>query len=526
MVLSYAWPRWSAADLASSSLIPLSRQELLNLGLDVSLSELGYRQLVVNWDSTLVVCSFVVSFLGAYSASQVCCQANVSSKSTWHFYAWNGLAGMVLPVYVACVCLRSLCVLRIQPFCSDYAAFGHVGFPHTEYARVPARPLMPHIVHFLAMLAAQFPVDVSLSPGLTAFSAFIAVLFTWIALVSDSFASKYLRKQRRKTARSDNRRGRQRTGHTKGSTSEASKAARPTDIEAQPLLDADDTISDLESAVHTSSSHRSRSHGPQDIEASDRPSGRTSHRPGGYSALNAVDDDGVYSPAEEPVTDMKRNLNETSHLMAVAMEDAKAPPGDVGPSLQRVVDEEYSATKASQQSHDEPFSPPLRLNDINTPFAARLQYSGHGIMMSRENSVVEEGHPERPDSAPLPTRSRRFSFPFFARKRPSGTSPLHNDAANESNTDLTYSDGNTTPRLSSSSTSPFTETSGMPDTYSSRSSSNTSIAKHLPLTRREKLRLKAGGAISHVSLRELLLTLWGDCNREACAKAFVWSSAV
>ena len=114
MVLSYAWPRWSAVDLASSSLIPLSRQELLNLGLDVSLSELGYRQLVVNWDSTLVVCSFVVSFVGAYSASQVCCQANVSSKSTWHFYAWNGLAGTGLAGQCR-LCMLTLVVCPANP---------------------------------------------------------------------------------------------------------------------------------------------------------------------------------------------------------------------------------------------------------------------------------------------------------------------------------------------------------------------------------------------------------------------------
>lgn len=52
-----------------------------------------YRQLHIQWNVTLILLSYVVSLLGAYAASQVCCQSSLCRRGSRGFLAWNLLAG-------------------------------------------------------------------------------------------------------------------------------------------------------------------------------------------------------------------------------------------------------------------------------------------------------------------------------------------------------------------------------------------------------------------------------------------------
>lgn len=277
---------------------------------------------------------------------------------------------------------------------------------------------------------------------MTAFSAILAVGFTWLALVSDAFISKLVRhrKRQRKEAR---RKARQ--SPSIAVQAEGRDYARVSqDVEAQPLLS------------------------PEAVEPNP--------------------------------TAMKQHLMSDSALRAMAF-DAEAPTGDIEA-------EERGAVSRSQ-------SPAVRS-------AGLASVAEQSRAASRSNSPLPPDD-RRPSLSPgedhhrsvSQRSSRRPSLSFFSRKWSSGrisTAP--------SSTDLTDS-GDKYSSTGGSSDHDFSNSSS-----ASSSGGSNSLVRNLPLTRRERSRLKSGAGLASVPLKELLLTLYGDMTLEAMCKAGIWAVAM
>ena len=293
------------------------------------------------------------------------------------------------------------------------------------------------------MLGAVFPVKVSLSPGITVFSAFIAVFFTYLALVSDLFTSKYIRRRIRKARR------------------KAAKA-RKEEAKAQNGTLPEST--------------------PQDIEAADNPLEDAEAQPLLRPQLIETQSMIAESEAEGGLTNLKRSLNDSSRLRALAMDDDR---------LERLTWSSTggaSAQEAGARSGMPNLTEPVTFRD--------------------EPSLSSKPSPE----GLTEHSSRRPSLSFFSRKWSSGNKTVRS-SANASSTDLTASSSDLDRGLSGDGSTTIT------------SSGSGSFMRGLPLSKRERMRLKAGGGTS-TSIKELLLTLYGDCTIEAIAKAGIWAAAI
>ena len=309
------------------------------------------------------------------------------------------------------------------------------------------------------MLAAQFEVQVSLAPGVTVFSAFIAVFFTWLALSSDAFTAKYFRRRRRKAKRLANQQRKNQHANSRAELLDSNGAA---------LL--------------------------QELSPSRLPSENAEEQPL-LAAFEDGNNDELPSPPSGRVTNMKRDLNEACHLRAIAFDD----------------------TQLSRDSSDSrPPTPQIPPSDTPRDLITKATSN-----LANANAI-SNGRPPRS----LQTSSRRPSLLSFARKWSSGqtTAKL---TPTPSSTDLTdaSSSSDKVHNHSHGATTPLSEggdTSGGGTTASTPSSS---FVRGLPLTLREKSRLKAGSGMV-ATPKELVLTLWGDCTIEAVAKSAIWAMAV
>lgn len=102
----------------------------------------GMRQLEPHWNGALIAASIAISLLGAFTSTQLMCQARISRY----------LSGIIVWI--------SLSSLTFG-FCSIWC------------------------LHFVAMLACELDLRIGLNVGLTILSAFLAVFFTFFALASD-----------------------------------------------------------------------------------------------------------------------------------------------------------------------------------------------------------------------------------------------------------------------------------------------------------------------------------------------------
>lgn len=123
------------------------------------------RRIVPHWNSSLVLASIAVSFLGAFTSTQLIVQAKTSR-------------------YLSAVIVWSILASLTFGFCSIWC------------------------LHFIAMLACELDLPITLNVPLTILSAMLAVTFTWLALAFDLVWEHY-KKTRRKQAtamRRDSRR--------------------------------------------------------------------------------------------------------------------------------------------------------------------------------------------------------------------------------------------------------------------------------------------------------------------------------
>ena len=142
----------------------------------------GVRLLIPRWDAPLIAASIAISLLGAFTSTQLMCQARTSR-------------------YFAGVLVWTILGSLTFGFCSIWS------------------------LHEVAMLAYELDIKIGIDVGLTVLSALLAVFFTFVALSSDMLYDRYLKGKRK--GRSKSKRTR------KGSTPKLSL----TDEEsAEPLL--------------------------------------------------------------------------------------------------------------------------------------------------------------------------------------------------------------------------------------------------------------------------------------------------
>lgn len=112
------------------------------------------RQIHPSWNPGLVIASIAVSLLGAFTSTQLMCQARVS-RTTLATVVWTFLASLTFG------------------FCSIWS------------------------LHFVAMLACELDIPIGLNAGLTVLSAILAVMFTFLALASETVWENIKRQRRR-----------------------------------------------------------------------------------------------------------------------------------------------------------------------------------------------------------------------------------------------------------------------------------------------------------------------------------------
>lgn len=364
------------------------------------------------------------------------------------------------------------------------------------------------------MLAAQFEVQVSLSPGVTILSAFIAVCFTWLALVSDAVSAKYLRRKRRRTKKGQKRSSQKSMGPEPRGTATAFEDPDHTPIHSDPT-------SSNSAATVTPPAAYNKAIVRESFDSLDHAEAQPLLQSGG-AVIHDFDPplpESEASPTESPppanLTNHKRDLNEASQLRALAMNDTpvSAETTDSGTSTPRLSHHTQSfAERAEALFGDQPRGTPD--NDANR--ADTRSSLRNGSSSAPGHSPLSNGGTHTAGSKGRP------SFAFFARQWSSGNYTAKHSAA-ASSTDLTYSTDESSDKGCRAS---FSETASSATPSGSSSTGSNAFVRSLPLTRRERLRLKSGTGVATGSMQELLLTLWGDLTVEAVAKAVIWAVAV
>ena len=108
------------------------------------------RVIVPHWNTGLIIASIAISFLGAFTSTQLMCQAR-SSRYLPGILVWTGLASLTFG------------------FCSIWS------------------------LHFVAMLACELDIPIGLNVPLTVLSAILAVFFTFVALAADVMVKRLKR---------------------------------------------------------------------------------------------------------------------------------------------------------------------------------------------------------------------------------------------------------------------------------------------------------------------------------------------
>lgn len=109
------------------------------------------RRLVPQWDVTLIAASIGISLLGAFTSTQLMCQAKASHQFAGAL-VWTALGSLTFG------------------FCSIWG------------------------LHEVAMLAYGLDLRIGIDVGLTILSAILAVVFTFVALASDMLYDRYLKR--------------------------------------------------------------------------------------------------------------------------------------------------------------------------------------------------------------------------------------------------------------------------------------------------------------------------------------------
>lgn len=118
----------------------------------------GLRRLEPQWNNAMILASIAISLLGAFTSTQLMCQARMSAQFS-SVFVWTLLASLTFG------------------FCSIWS------------------------LHEVAMLACELDLPIGIDVPLTILSSILAVLFTFGALSSDLLWNRYARVQKKKARR-------------------------------------------------------------------------------------------------------------------------------------------------------------------------------------------------------------------------------------------------------------------------------------------------------------------------------------
>ncbi|KAI4086155.1 MAG: hypothetical protein LQ344_007807 [Seirophora lacunosa] len=212
------------------------------------------RRLDPQWDGGLIAASIAVSLLGAFTSTQLMCQARMSLRIS-SIAVWTALGSLTFG------------------FCSIWC------------------------LHFVAMLAYRLDLPIGIDVSLTILSAILAVFFTFLALASDLLWEKYRTLSRR-------RRGVRKTRRIY-------KDIASSDDHSEPLLSSEmeegDAISHhLATERHSQELEDERS----DAHAKTTPEPRPSDRPAANGSMNVSRRN---SPADSFNSGRSSSFTSTSH---------------------------------------------------------------------------------------------------------------------------------------------------------------------------------------------------------------------
>jgi signal transduction histidine kinase len=163
------------------------------------------RRLEPKWNHAMIAASIAISFLGAFTSTQLMCHARMS-------------------LYFSSVLTWSLAGSVIFGFCSIWS------------------------LHEVAMLAYELDLPIGVDGGLTVLSSILAVLFTFAALSYDLLWSRWQTRHHKHHKPRDPR------GRSRSRTQQAINGSRKSSVQsATPLLAPDEEDEDIEAAIASTS---------------------------------------------------------------------------------------------------------------------------------------------------------------------------------------------------------------------------------------------------------------------------------
>ncbi|KAK5065226.1 hypothetical protein LTR84_001064 [Exophiala bonariae] len=183
---------------------------------------LAFRQLEIHWNGGLITASVAVSFLGAFTTTQMLCQAR-SSRYFSGVLVWTILGSLTFG------------------FCSIWS------------------------LHFIAMLACELPLLVRLNVPLTVLSAILAVTFTFLAFAWVLMRDGYLRFFRKRKPRTIKRESRKEVAkNLTGSTEALLETRASVEFEPDEFTLTEHTNGSIRPSLAIDDSGASRTLGPSE----------------------------------------------------------------------------------------------------------------------------------------------------------------------------------------------------------------------------------------------------------------------
>ena len=134
------------------------------------------RQLEPNWNAGMIAASIAISFLGAFTSTQLLVSSLLSSLSFLYTHQTDKFCRMCqarMSIHFPSVLIWTILGSLTFGFCSIWS------------------------LHFVAMLACELDLPIGINVPLTLLSAALAVSFTFAALASDLLWDKYMNGRRR-----------------------------------------------------------------------------------------------------------------------------------------------------------------------------------------------------------------------------------------------------------------------------------------------------------------------------------------
>lgn len=433
------------------------------------------RILRPTWSIELVLLSFLVSWLGAFTSSQVLAQANTTRRTSRRL-VWLSVAALT---------------------------FGW----QTVWS-----------LHFLATLAETFDVDIQVDPTLTVLSAIVATGFTFAALTSDGVGSREgwlytIRKSavfkggRRLVKRYRRQFAKSRADPRRASSVGAADTGRDPSLDGAGADDEDDE--DDEFVDHARSAEEGLLRRTRDsledgaTSSGDTPSAPASDLGAGSGALSGSQH---LSAASGIRTAGYWDDDDASSSRDAALERGRKLLGDVpiDADTMRLAGLEEDADAADEAYEDE--SVPVIIKTAHSP-RPRFERSRQGRQSPGVTFSTDTTESTPTSEGPPPSSSTGLASPAPGRRASTAT---------------VSGTGTTTSNSRRSSTT----TSYNSDTTSSENMNGLGTEMNIALSRVAKKRLISGAYREDVSFRAFVLEIYRGFSRFIAIKGVLWGAAI